>query len=328
MMSKSEHDGDRRPTLSVVMPNYNHASYLAEAIVGIATQSRPPDEFLILDDASTDDSLRIIEEYAQRFSQIRVLRHQRNQGVVAANNRLFEEAQGDYLFAAAADDIRLPGFFEAAMQLAERYPQAGLIFGQVGIVLEDGRRTGLVGVRRWQTEIYADPKRFLQEYLESEPASHSPCSATIYRADAFKEVGRYRADLGSWSDTFAVRAIGLKYGACHLPREVVQFRKSVGSFSHASVVQPRKQLDMIARASDLMQSPEFREIFPADHVRRWSREYRRLVMWNDFLGDDRAEGPRPGFLIRNLRRLPRIPRALSLAFYRPGSGCYNAPQEK
>lgn len=307
------------PTLSVVLPNYNHARYLPEAIEGIVTQSRAPDEFLILDDASTDNSLSIIEAYAERYPLIRVIRHQRNRGVLEANRRLFEEARGDYLFATAADDIRLPGFFEAAMDMAGRYPQAGLIFGQVGIILEDERQTGLIDVRRWQKPLYADPQQFLHEYLETELASHSPCSGTIYRADAFKEVGCYRPELGHWCDTFAFRAIGLKCGVCHIPREVVRFRKSVGSFSHAAIAQPQKQLDVIARAADLMLSPEFRAFFPGDHVRHWRRAYRRLVLWNDLLGDDREESTRANFLMRNLRRLPRIPRTLRLAFYRPPS---------
>jgi glycosyltransferase involved in cell wall biosynthesis len=315
------------PTLSVVLPNYNHARYLREAIEGIVTQLRPPDEFLILDDASTDNSLEIIEEYQKRFSQIRVIRHERNRGVLEAHNRLFEEVQGDYIFAAAADDIRLPGFFEAAMELARQYPQAGLIFGQVGIVMESGRHAGLIDVRRWREPLHADPRRFLEEYLDTELASHSPCAGTIYRSDAFREVGCYRPDLESWCDTFAVRAIGLKYGVCHIPQEVVRFRKSVGSFSHTGITQPRRQLDVIARAAALMRSPAFRDRFPADHVRRWSRDYRRLVLWNNFLGDDRAAVSHPGFFLRNLRRLPRLPRVLSLAFYRPDVTSCNAPHE-
>jgi glycosyltransferase involved in cell wall biosynthesis len=308
-----------RPTLSVVMPNYNHAPYLAEAIEGIVTQSRLPDEFLILDDGSTDDSLMIIEAYAERFPQIRVLRHEQNRGVIEAHNRLFDEARGDYIFAAAADDTRLPGFFERAMDLAERHPQAGLIFGQLGIVSEDGRRLGTIDVRRWQEPLYADPERFLNEYLEYELASHSPCGGTIYRTDAFREVGCYRQELGPWSDTFALRAIGLKHGACYIPQEVTRFRKLIGSFSHGAVAQPRKQLDIIARASKLMLSPEFRDRFPADHVKRWQRAYRRLVLWNAFLGDDRGQIGRSGFLMRNIRRLPRLGQTLRLACYRPVS---------
>ena len=303
------------PTLSAVMPNYNHARYLADSIAAIAGQSRPPDELLVLDDASTDDSLQVVEPFLERFPFIRLIRHERNRGVNAAHERLFSEARGDYVHAAAADDLRLPGFFAQAMAMAERFPQAGLIFGVMGVVDAEGRRFGAVGARRWSDPLYADPGRFLREYLMAELPLHSPCAATIYRRDALAKVGGYRTELGSFADTFAFRAIGLKYGVCYLPQEVVQFRKLPGSFSQQSTAQPRRLLDLIARAASLMRSPAFCDRFPADYVNRWSRGCRWQVIWNDFLGPEPADGRRASFAVRNLRRLGRVFRALSLAWY-------------
>jgi glycosyltransferase involved in cell wall biosynthesis len=294
------------------MPNYNHARYLADAIVGIAAQSRPPDEFLILDDGSTDDSLEVIAPCLARFPFLRLIRHERNCGVIAAHERLFAEARGDLLFAAAADDVRLPGFFARALTMAEQFPQAGLVCGAVGMIDEAGRRLGRIDVRRWREPLYADPPRFLQEYLMVELPAHSLCSGTIYRRDALHEAGGYRPDLGSWSDTFAFRAIGLKYGVCYLADEVVQFRKLAGSFSQQSVAQPRKLLEIIARAESWMRSAEFRERFPEDYVRRWRSACRRQVLWDYVLGPDSGTLPRRSFWGRNLRRLPRACRALWL----------------
>ena len=285
----------RRPTLSVLMPNYNHGRYLAEAIKVIATQSRPPDEFLILDDASTDNSLEVIAPFLQQFPFIRLIRHDRNQGVIAASQRLFAEARGDYVFAAAVDDIRLPGFFEQAMQLAERYPQAGLVFGILHMVDHEGHHLVTGDASRWRDPLYASPERFLREYLEVERPSQSVCSATIYRRDAIQAVGGYRADLGSWADTFAFRAIGLTHGVCYLPREVVHFRVLPASFSQRSHTDPRATLDLIARAAAIMQSAEFRDRFPADHVRRWRRAYRWQVIRDYFLGPE-VPGPETSVL--------------------------------
>jgi len=299
-------------TLSVVMPNYNHARYLADAIEGIATQSRPPDEFLILDDGSTDNSLEIIEPYLKQYPFLRLIRHERNRGVIAANERLFAEARGDLLFAAAADDVRLPGFFARAVQMAEQFPQAGLVFGAVGIIDEAGRPLGRIDVRRWQEPLYADPQRFLREYLMVELPAHSPCSGTMYRRAVLLEAGGYRADLGSWSDTFAFRAIGLKYGVCYLAEEVARFRKLIGSFSQQAVAQPRRLLDIIARAECRMRSAEFRERFPEEYVRRWRRACRWQVLWDYALGSESGARPRPSFWARNLRRLPRACHALLL----------------
>jgi glycosyltransferase involved in cell wall biosynthesis len=310
------------PTLSVIMPNYNHGRYLAEAITGIATQSRPPDEFLILDDGSTDDSLQVVAPLVDRFRFIRVIRHDRNRGVIAAHQRLFAEAQSDYVLAAAADDVRLPGFFERAMRMVDRFPEAGLVFGMVRMIDEEGGHLLMGEASRWREPLYADPQRFLHEYLLVERPSQSPCSGTIYRRSAIQEVGGYRAELGSWADTFALRAIGLKYGVCYVPVEVAQFRVLAGSFSQQSDAEPRKMLDLISRAAALMRTAEFRDRFPANYVQRWRRDYRWQVIRDYFLGPEVPGHPRPSFLIRNLRRLPRVLRTLLLFVYQGDLSCY------
>jgi glycosyltransferase involved in cell wall biosynthesis len=303
-------------TLSAVMPNYNHGRYLAEAVLGIATQSRPPDEFIVLDDASTDDSVQVIEPFLDRFPFMRLIRLERNGGVLAAIERLLAEARGDYVFFAAADDVRMPGFFERAMAMAGRYPQAGLVCGGVSLIDEADRHLGYFGVRRWNEPLYASPERFLDEYLLSEAPSHSLSSATIYRRDALVGIGGYRPELGSWADSFAVRAIGLKHGICYVPMEAVRVRMLSQSFSSQTVAQPRKLLDIIARAERLMQSEEFRGVFPAGYARRWARSYRYRTVRDFFLGLEPVEGRRPSFLVRNFRRLPRFLPALALWFYR------------
>lgn len=314
-----------RPTLSVVMPNYNHAKYLRRAIEGIVQQSQPPDEFLILDDASSDESVEILEEYTARHACIRVLRNETNQGAIRAHDRLFQLASCDYILPAAADDERLPEFFEQAMRLAEQHPQAGLIFGKVVVTDESDREIGLIEVKRWQSPLYADPTRYRADYLEAELASHAAAPGTIYRRQPFMEVGGYRAELGSWADSFASRAIGLKYGVCYSPERWAVWRKLTGAYSHASRTDPRRMLDIIARGAWLMRSEPYRDRFPEDFVQTWEREYRRLILWNDWLGDGTAvDGRRPGFLSRNLRRLPGTLRTLALMLYRGDVSCYGS----
>jgi glycosyltransferase involved in cell wall biosynthesis len=307
-----------RPTLSIVLPNYNHARHLPRAIEGFLQQSRPPDEFLILDDASTDESAAIIEAYARRHPVICFLRNERNEGVVRANERLFGLATCDYVHAAAADDLRSPRFCEAAMSLAEQYPQAGLIFAAAAIVDEEDRTRSVLKSSRWTAPLYATPEQFLRGYLEVELATQSATTSNVYRRDALLEAGGYRPELGAWGDTFLTHAIGLKYGVCYTPEVLSMWRRSPGSVSGAGRADPRKMLDMASRAARLMRSEEFRDRFPEAYVRRWEREFRRLTIWSYWLGDDRCDdaGRRPAFLKRNAARLPRTPRALALLFYR------------
>src|ERR1700687_3957242 len=91
------------PTLSVVLPNYNHASLIGRAVGAMRAGNRLPDEIIIIDDASTDQSLRVIEELAAGWSIIRTLANTENQGAIAALSRGLQESRGKYIYFAAAD---------------------------------------------------------------------------------------------------------------------------------------------------------------------------------------------------------------------------------
>src|SRR5262244_1882053 len=90
------------PTLSVVLPNYNHAHLLPRAIAALLAQERPPDEIIVVDDGSTDDSRAVIAQMAARAPAIRVLLNDKNLGVVRTQNRALEAASGRYIYLAAA----------------------------------------------------------------------------------------------------------------------------------------------------------------------------------------------------------------------------------
>ena len=93
------------PTFSVVMPNFNHARYLEAALQAHLAQSVPPLEIIVVDDASTDESVAIVERLATEHSRLRLIRLARNGGVNAAINRGLREARGDYVSVSAADDL-------------------------------------------------------------------------------------------------------------------------------------------------------------------------------------------------------------------------------
>jgi hypothetical protein len=140
----------------------------------------------------------------------------------------------------------------------------------------------------------------------------------MYRRDAFHEVDWYKTELGSWSDTFAARAIGLKYGACYIADVVYLFRRLSTSYSGKSRANPRHTLDIVARAARLMRSDEFQDRFPEEYVRQWERKYRLLTMWNAWQGEGMGFRPRqPTFWLNSLKRLPKLAGAMALPFYKP-----------
>src|SRR5206468_3510075 len=129
---------------------------------GLLDKSRCPDEIVVIDDGSTDNSWDIIQDYAGRHTCIRAYRNEKNMGAVFTVSRGLELARGDYVFASAADDCVLPGFFQKSMELLARYPQAGLC-----CTIGDWKEveTGLnwhVGVGMADTPAYLSPKRMVE----------------------------------------------------------------------------------------------------------------------------------------------------------------------
>lgn len=266
-----------RLTLSVILPNYNHAQYLPQSLQAIATQSRPPDEFIILDDGSTDHSLEVIGQYAARYPFLRVVRHEKNMGVVASVEDLMALATGDFLYAAAADDFVFPGFFEQTMSLAEAHPEAGVLQGKVVVVDQEGVERFAVGVATWHEPRYATSDEYLREVLWGTPNWHFLSHATLYRRAALREVGGFRRELGHISDSFAMLAVALKYGACYVPQRCAANRAMAQGFAASRGRDTERMLRLAETFSALMRSSEFRDRFPEDFVAGWRSNFERWV---------------------------------------------------
>ena len=111
-MSESKYSmKDSGIKVSVCIPVYNGESYLRKCLDSLAAQTLKEMEICIVDDGSTDGSLEIIREYADRYSFIRYL-HQENRGTSIARQRTVDMAQGEYIGFVDADDWVEKGMFE------------------------------------------------------------------------------------------------------------------------------------------------------------------------------------------------------------------------
>src|SRR5436305_2589400 len=95
------------PTVSIVMPVYNTATYVAETIEALLAQTFTDFELLILDDGSTDVTPAILQRYTERDPRIKVIRKD-NQGIIASRNDLLALCRGRYMAANDADDLSTP----------------------------------------------------------------------------------------------------------------------------------------------------------------------------------------------------------------------------
>lgn len=256
-------------SLTAIVCNYNHGHVIGQSLDAMLKQSRPPDEILIVDDGSQDDSVITIDAWVAKSPTIRFLRNERNLGWHASTAKALAVATGDYLYSGAADDYVLPGFFEVVCGLMDQYPAAGIGCAQVLTITPDGQPLGTNGYRRWTESRFVPAEVFLRQGLEAEPPTHSLSSATIYRRDRLLQIGGFRRELGPWSDTFAIRALGLQSGLCYVPQPGAAWTRAPFGMSQSNLRDPMRTLSIVRAAAALMRSAEFREVFPADHAAEW-----------------------------------------------------------
>lgn len=135
------------PLISIGMPVYNAAPYLAEALDGILGQSYPYLEIVICDNGSTDDSANIAQRFAAQDSRVRFYQNRWNIGFSGNMHKTTMLTRGDYLMVHAADDVMLPGVLEKYVETIRQIggdPQDLVLMSDYYVVNQKGKRQSLV----------------------------------------------------------------------------------------------------------------------------------------------------------------------------------------
>lgn len=122
------------PKVSVIIPSYNSAKYLSEAIDSALNQTFKDFELIVVDDGSTDNTAEILSKYGNKIRCF----SQENKGVSAARNRGIRESKGEYIAFLDSDDIWLPKKLELQMQKLSNNPEYTWSYCDKISVFEDG----------------------------------------------------------------------------------------------------------------------------------------------------------------------------------------------
>ena len=139
------------PAVSVVMPVFNAAGHLAEALESISKQTFQNYEFIIVDDGSVDATPKILKRYASADPRVRVVT-QENRGVVEALNLGCRMARGKYIARMDADDISLPERLQKQLEFLEQHPEVGAAGTWYSLIHKgggDSQPPALEGSIRW-----------------------------------------------------------------------------------------------------------------------------------------------------------------------------------
>lgn len=202
--------------VSVVIPVYNGARYLVETLESVLIQTEPPQEIIVVDDGSTDESANIVQLIAASASiPVRYV-YQQNQGTAAARNQGIELARSPLIAFLDQDDRWLPQKLARQCAMLRHQPAAGYSITHVELFIDgDGPPPAWVRAKR----------------LEGPQAAYLP-SNLLVRQSIFAHVGSFDPSLPNGSDTdwFArVRDAGIEVAVVH--DVLVQYRVHSGNQS-------------------------------------------------------------------------------------------------
>ncbi len=161
-----------RSRISVCMATYNNEPFIEVQVRSILQQLRPGDEIVIVDDASTDNTVSVIDSLQSPF--IHLIRHSQNGGVVATFEEALRNATGDILFLADGDDIWSPDKVERFLEVFEQSPQITLVTSRVAFIDQDGRPI--------ESTMYSNRKVFHSGFWHNLLRNHFQGSAMALRA--------------------------------------------------------------------------------------------------------------------------------------------------
>lgn len=215
---------------SVVVPVFNGARFLAEALDSVRAQSVPVAEVIVVDDGSTDDTAALVEA----MGDVTLLR-QDNAGPAAARNRGLAHARGEYVALLDADDLWTPDRQEILLGHLLDRPGTDLVIGHQRLLVEPGAT-----LPAWVPE--GDPETLGPADLPF------PTTGFLARRALFDAVGGFAEDMlhGEDSDWF-MRAHDRGAGVARVDDVVLVRRLHGGNLTHDTDAQRRAFFEVVAR---------------------------------------------------------------------------------
>jgi glycosyltransferase involved in cell wall biosynthesis len=244
--------------LSVVLTSYNYARYLPAALLALLAQARPPDELIVIDDCSGDDSVAIINSLLHRFAEPLLVQNPDNLGTIANLNRGLELARGEVVYFAAADDVTEPGLFE---------PGAALFSARSNIIDTEGRiETTLATAIPLRHPGYIAPEEVARMLMQDD--NWLTGNTTLYRRAPLVAAGGFAPELGSFCDGYVSRLLAARYGACFSPEVLGAWRRHEGGFAWSQTADLARARQLAAVVERRMEADG--AAFPPGYSRRWA----------------------------------------------------------
>jgi glycosyltransferase involved in cell wall biosynthesis len=215
------------PLVSILLCTYNRASFIAQAIESVLTQTFRDWELLILDDASADNTQAVVAQYTNHDPRIHYFQNEKNLGIAANRNQGLALAQGQYLAVLDSDDVWLDqDKLKKQIEFLETHPDHALVGTWLNLIDATGQSVGTLRFETSNTSIH-------HRLLRSNQFGHS---SVLYRLALAREVGGYTPALEIGEDYDLWLKLGRSYKLTNLPEYATAYRV------HSESITKRKKL--------------------------------------------------------------------------------------
>jgi glycosyltransferase involved in cell wall biosynthesis len=213
------------PSVDIIIPNYQYGHFLSACVESVLGQDVRDIRVLIIDNASTDNSLEVARSLAAEDNRIQIVEHAVNLGHTASFNEGIDLATADYFMILCADDLLTPGCLTRAIAVMEMHPALSFAYGD-GVVCRSGGTAPTVDLGQAPTQWQISTSN---QYIEK--CCRAPMRSAgflLIRTTVQKQAGHYRpelpfgddlemllrlARLGPVAETKAVQGIWREHGS-------------------------------------------------------------------------------------------------------------------
>lgn len=224
------------PSISVLMAVRDGGPFLEKAMNSMAAQTFGDWEMIVIDDASTDDSVAVARNFALRDARINVIENSTNKGQTACLNEGLAACRGKWVARQDADDLSHPERLAEQMSYLRSNPRTVLL-GTQGVLIDGrGRRIGLLDVPAGRDEIaWCSP--FLNPFIHT---------AMIFDREVVSRAGAYDENYQIAQDYELWTRIAAEHAVANLSSRLVSYRYSKGSLSSAGRERALTEADLVS----------------------------------------------------------------------------------
>jgi len=207
------------PLVSVIMPSYNYEEYISEAIESVLEQTFDDFELIIIDDASKDNSKKIIQSFDKKNIKIRSFFHKENQGLAKTVNECIKKAKGKYISYFSSDDIWSKEKLEKQLEILEK--DEYLIVWSEGLIVD--AKSDFTGELFTQIHSALNRKKSGDIFEELLKNNYICGQSLIYKRENLKNV-RFDEHLKYLGDYKFIVDLAKKYKFYFIPEPLVMYR--------------------------------------------------------------------------------------------------------